>query len=130
MMLNINVNVVVYLNVSNQVNRQKIFYLLSRNLYILNIKTLKYLGMRKDNILTPEEKLSKQQRLEANRRIRLTQISNNADNTNSKITAESPSIYTRCEPVSENNVYNRLSKTRGYFFLDNWHAINSIISSY
>lgn len=55
--------------------------------------------MRKDHILTPEEKLSKQQRLEANRLIRLSQISNNSDDIKQEIIPESPSIYTKCEPV-------------------------------
>ncbi len=58
--------------------------------------------MRKDHILTPQEKLSKQQRLEENRRLRSTQINNNNfDDTKSQTTAESPSIYTECEPVGE-----------------------------
>ncbi len=57
--------------------------------------------MRKDHILTPEEKLSKQRRLEENRSIRSTQSNQNIDNTNSGIIIKSPTIYTKCEPVGE-----------------------------
>jgi hypothetical protein len=56
--------------------------------------------MRKDHILTKEEKLSKQQRLEENRRIRATQISNN-DTKNETVSESPPPIRTPYEPVSE-----------------------------
>jgi hypothetical protein len=59
--------------------------------------------MRKDHILTPEEKLSKQQRLEENRRIRTTQISNN--DTNNEIVPESSQLNTSSEPVNEKKIY-------------------------
>ena len=49
------------------------FFLRNSDEKILN------LGMCKDHLITPEEKLSKQQHLEANRRIRSTQI--NPENT-------------------------------------------------
>ena len=51
--------------------------------------------MRKDHILTPEEKLSKQQRLAENRRIRVAQISS------TETAVESPQLATPSEPVNE-----------------------------
>ncbi|CAF0997215.1 unnamed protein product [Rotaria sordida] len=56
-------------------------------------------GMRKDFILTPEEKLSKQLRLEENRRIRSTQMNSNINNVQRKTTNETPIIYNKCEPT-------------------------------
>ncbi len=40
-----------------------------------------YLGMLKDHILTEEEKQSKKQRLEENRRLRLTSTNNTKSET-------------------------------------------------
>jgi hypothetical protein len=57
--------------------------------------------MNKDHILTPEEKLSKQQRLEENRRIRSTQIPNNDHHTKNEIIEKSPIQYTTVKPVDE-----------------------------
>ncbi len=62
--------------------------------------------MRKDHILTTEEKLSKQQRLEENRRIRSKQINNNnIDDTKIQTTAESPSIHIEYQSVGEKTDY-------------------------
>ena len=58
--------------------------------------------MRKDFILTPEEKLSKQKRLEENRRMSSKQVSSNATDIK---TEESPDVSINCEPVREKNVY-------------------------
>jgi hypothetical protein len=49
--------------------------------------------MRTDHLITPEEKLSKQQRIEENRRIRSKEIID-------KNAFETTTIGTRCEPVS------------------------------
>jgi hypothetical protein len=68
--------------------------------------------MRKDHILTAEEKLSKQQRLEENRRIRSTQISNN--DMNMEPIAESSQLTTSCEPVNE---IENISSFNRYFVL-------------
>jgi hypothetical protein len=58
--------------------------------------------MRKDFILTPEEKQLKKQRLEENRRLRSTQSISNANPIKTEYIDESPVIYTKCEPVGEN----------------------------
>ncbi|CAF2902127.1 unnamed protein product [Rotaria sp. Silwood2] len=56
-------------------------------------------GMRKDFILTPEQKLSKQQRLEENRRMRLGQVHSNVSDIQRKNTNEPLTIYNKYEPV-------------------------------
>jgi hypothetical protein len=67
--------------------------------------------MRKDFILTAEEKLSKQQRLEENRRIRSTVISSNVTDIKRENTEQSPSINIKFESVGEvtvNRIINNL----------------------
>jgi len=59
------------------------------------LKKIKNLGMRTDHLITPEEKLSKQQRIEENRRIRSREIID-------KNAFETTTIGTRYEPVSIN----------------------------
>jgi len=51
--------------------------------------------MRTDHLITPEEKLSKQQRIEENRRIRSTKVIH-------KNAFETTTTGTRCELVSMN----------------------------
>lgn len=55
--------------------------------------------MRKDLILTSEEKLSKRQRLEENRRMRFMQFSNIVNEVRSNNTQGSLNIYNKSEPI-------------------------------
>lgn len=64
--------------------------------------------MRKDHILTTEEKLSKQQRLEENRRLRSSQMNNKFDDTKNEIIPESPSIFTEFQPVRKKKTFFRI----------------------
>jgi hypothetical protein len=57
--------------------------------------------MRKDLILTPEEKLAKQQRLDANRRIRSIQTKSETNDIKIECTEESSSVYANYPPVRE-----------------------------
>lgn len=59
------------------------------------LKKIKNLGMLTDHLITPEEKLSKQQRIEENRRIRSREIIH-------KNAFETTTTGTRCELVSMN----------------------------
>ena len=76
LVLDRNANVVDYLNVFN-----KVFILICLDDFFTH-----YLGMLKDHILTSEEKQSKKQRLEENRRLRLT----STNTTNSETTISKP----------------------------------------
>ncbi len=57
--------------------------------------------MRKDFILTPEAKLSKQQRLEENRRIRSTVNNSNVNYMKTESIEQPPSVHIKYEPVEE-----------------------------
>ena len=62
---------------------------------------IEILGMRKDFILTPEEKLSKQRRLEENRRIGSNVINSNVNHIKTESIEQPPSIHIKYEPVEE-----------------------------
>jgi len=61
--------------------------------------------MRKDLILTPEERLSKQKRLEENRRMRSAQTNININDIKIESIEEFPSVSVNYAPVSEKNFY-------------------------
>ena len=56
-------------------------------------------GMRKDYILTREEKLLKQQRLEENRRISSQQMNKQVTEMEVQRNGEPSTMSTKCEPV-------------------------------
>jgi hypothetical protein len=61
--------------------------------------------MRKDLILTPEERLSKQKRLEENRRMRSAQTNININDIKIESIEEFPSVSVNYPPVSEKSFY-------------------------
>ncbi|CAF4770602.1 unnamed protein product [Rotaria sp. Silwood1] len=82
-------------------------------------------GMRKDFILTPEQKLSKQQRLEENRRMRSAQLNNFVSNILSENTNESPNIYNKLEPIIA------ISSSPSYNLTDvDWSCLQYIQNAY
>jgi hypothetical protein len=61
--------------------------------------------MRKDLILTPEERLSKQKRLEENRRMRSAQTNININDIKIESIEEFPSVSVNYPPVSGKSFY-------------------------
>ena len=67
--------------------------------------------MRKDYILTREEKLLKQQRLEENRRIRSEQVNKQVNEMEVQRNVEPTTIPTECEPVDQRETKSFRSST-------------------
>ncbi|CAM2721164.1 unnamed protein product [Rotaria socialis] len=82
-------------------------------------------GMRKDFILTPEQKRSKQQCLTENRRIRSMLTSSDANNIQDTKPEKSPSTYNKCDPAIDFS-----SSSSCYLTEADWSCLHYIQHAY